>query len=104
MTDGPTLPLEKSILFGGAIFNAGDRSTTTDRSDRIFAIDELPDGTQDLTTLYRWLPPQPVSTEVALLYAIAADLVRRGYPGVAFEVRRAADDLKSLTRHHEKKV
>lgn len=83
MTDGPTLPLEKSILFGGAIF----------------AIDELPDGTQDLTTFYQWLPLQPVSTEVALLYALAADLARRGWGGVGYEVRRQADDLKVLTRH-----
>jgi len=47
----------------------------------------------------RWLKLQPVSTDVSLLYRLAADLASKGWGGVAFEVRRAADDLKTLTRH-----
>ena len=46
-----------------------------------------------------WLELQPVSTDVSLLYGLAADLVSKGWPGVAYEVRKAADDLKTLTRH-----
>ena len=46
-----------------------------------------------------WLELEPVSTDVSLLYKLAADLARKGWPGVGYEVRRAADDLKTLTRH-----
>lgn len=47
-----------------------------------------------------WLELQPINVSVELLYRIAADLAaNKGWPGVAFEVRRAADDLTTLTRH-----
>lgn len=119
MSDGPTLPLRKRMLFDGAIFDTAEHPTMTDRADRVVGVDELPGtlcGDPECMCRYlprapdapiedyyknfqAWLPLQPVSTEVALLYGIAADLFRRGWPGIGYEVRRAADDLKMLTRH-----
>ena len=55
----------------------------------------------DLSTLTAWLKLQPISTRVFLLHAIAVDLFDEGWGGVGFEVRAAADTLKTLTRHEE---
>ena len=54
----------------------------------------------DPSTFASWLDLQPVEVSIDLLYRIAHDLAtNKGWPGVAFEVRRAAFDLKTLTRH-----
>ena len=57
-------------------------------------------GPLDLSTFDAWIAIQLVEVSIDLLYRIAADLAaNKGWSGVAFEVRRAADDLKTLTRH-----
>lgn len=50
-----------------------------------------PEPPLNLTTIAQWLPLQPISSSVEILYAIA-------------EVRRAADDLKHLTRCYAPKA
>jgi len=59
----------------------------------------IPADAVNTTTFAGWIALEPVSTPVALLYAIAIDLGRRGWGGCAFEVRRQADDLEMLTRN-----
>ena len=57
----------------------------------------------DLSTFALWIELQPVEVSIDLLYRIAADLAaNKGWPGVSYEVRRAADDLRTLTRHRER--
>ena len=80
MTDGPSLPIIQEM---------------TDRADRIIGVEMAP----DLSTFRDWLKLQPISTRVFILHAIAADLFAEGWGGVGFEVRKAADSLKTLTRH-----
>jgi hypothetical protein len=47
-----------------------------------------------------WIEIQPTSTCIALLYTLAFELANnREYPGPAYEIRRATDDLKALSRH-----
>lgn len=81
----------------------------TDRADRIIGVERvvindspassIPADAVNTTTFAGWIALEPVSTPVALLYAIAIDLGRRGWGGCAFEVRRQADDLEMLTRN-----
>mgnify|MGYP001220105460 FL=1 len=61
-------------------------------TDRVMAEDYFENFAQ-------WLKLQPISTRVFLLDTIAVDLFAEGWGGVAFEVRKAAEDLKTLTRH-----
>jgi len=54
----------------------------------------------DLSTFDSWIELQPVEASVDLLYRIAHDLAtNKGWPGIGYEVRCAADTLKTLTRH-----
>lgn len=56
--------------------------------------------TIDLSVFDSWIAIQQIEVSIDLLYRIAADLAaNKGWPGVAYEVRTAADDLKTLTRH-----
>ena len=56
--------------------------------------------TLDLSTFDSWIELQPIEVSIDLLYRIAADLSEtKGWPGVAYDVRCAADGLKTLTRH-----
>lgn len=87
MTDGPTLPLttmERLIV------------SESPASSMAREVVEGP----DLTTFVQWLELQPTFTCLALLYALAFELANnRDYQGPAYEIRRATDDLKALSRH-----
>ena len=67
----------------------------TDRADRIVGVEMVP----DLSTFTEWLKLQPISTRVSLLHALANDLFAEGWGGVGYEIRKAAEDLHTLTRH-----
>ena len=86
MTDGPTLPVRTTwVDQRGALHGETCRCLP-------------PVATIDLSTFTQWIELQPVSTDVSLLYGLAADVARKGWGSVAFEIRRAANDLKALTR------
>ena len=81
MTDGQSLPLiiaDDDIVVSRAGFD---------------------DHRLDLTTFTAWLKLQPISTRVSLLHALANDLFAEGWGGVGYEIRKAAEDLHTLTRH-----
>jgi len=79
MTDGPSLTTPRIII--------NDSPAVS-----------IPPDVINLTTFAQWLTSQPVSTDIDLIYAIAADLVSKGWPGIGYDIRRSADDLKAMTR------
>lgn len=87
MTDGPTLPLTTT-----------GRLVISDSPASSMAREVIEDP--DVTTFSHWIELQYTPTSIALLYALAFDLANnKGYPGVAYEIRRATDDLVALSRH-----
>ena len=76
--------------------------TTSEQNKMTLSPDPAP--ILDLSTFDAWIAIQQVEVSIDLLYRIAADLAaNKGWSGVAFDVRRAADDLKTLTRHGARK-